>query len=177
MTPWSDSNPQLAYFCHRGRALLYGSLPVTWTMTESLALVCEFPRAAITNGHKLAGLKTTKLNPLAVLWRLEVQNQGVLLGYIPSDGSRGESFLPLSSFCWFLAFPCLRWQFLKFLSPCLHGCDMSSLILCVCVAGLPPLSFIKTPSLEVGSTLEIRNLIKSAKTLFPSKVTSVGIRT
>lgn len=121
MTPWSDSNPQLAYFCHRGRALLYGSLPVTWTMTESLALVCEFPRAAITNGHKLTGLKTTKLNPLAVLWRLEVQNQGVLLGYIPSDGSRGESFLPLSSFCWFLAFPGLWWHISSFCLPAFIG--------------------------------------------------------
>ena len=77
---------------------------VTQTPGTSPA-TAEFPTDAVTNSHKLCGIKQQKCIVLYV-WRSEIQNEihkaevKMLAGLAPSERSRGESTsLPFSASC------------------------------------------------------------------------------
>lgn len=68
--------------------------PQQWGQTAAIHPQCEFPRAAVTNDHKLGGLKTTEICSLTLL-ELMCSKRRCGQGHVLSAGSGGGAFLLL----------------------------------------------------------------------------------
>lgn len=126
----------------------------------------QFPQAAVTKFHKLRGLKQWEFI-LSWFWKLKVQNQVVSRAMVPLK-ALGKVLL-LLAFLMSLGL----WQHDSNLCFCLY------MSLCVCVPMSKFPSFYRDTS-HIGLrthpnlTCPDLDLIISAKTLFPNKITFTG---
>ena len=137
-------------------------------------LLYWFPRAAVTDCHKLGWLKRTETYSLRVRgWKSNIK---VSAEWLPSGGSEGETAQPLSrpaglSLPWLIDSQHCNWDHMR-TPPHSHLCLHRHIppFLCSC----PFLSLRRTLSLKLGPTLiqyVLNSLIISAKTLCPKKIT------
>ena len=106
---------------------------------------CCFPRTAIVNYHKLGVLKQQKFT-LSLLWRLQIQTQGVLWATLPLI-LWVESFLVSSQLPGVALTPCVPWS-ASLQSPPLwsHG------LLCVSVSRFS-FPYKESSQIQLGPTL------------------------
>ena len=111
-------------------------------MAKIVKVEYEFPRAAVTNHHKLNDLKQQKFI-LSQFWKPEVQNQGVSRAKLPLEALGKGPFLSLPVSKWLqCSLACASLQFLPLSS------WLSLLWVSVC-----PFLCHRTRSLDLGNLM------------------------